>query len=205
MVRWSGKCEEDNRDPMRERAVKANATVAAESRSRRAKIRNISEPTLRSQAAERSGCPALLLACGNTLRQDDGVGMQIAEAAEQLFPASRLRVVAAQQFTPEMAADLAGTELAIFVDANAADEPGAIRCAPVCACAEAPETHRLDPAALLAMAESICGHTPAHAFALTVGASHFGYGEDLSGPLRQAVPRAVRLLTSLVGAFAKTA
>src|ERR1700735_2877159 len=98
------------------------------------------------------GAPALLLACGNSLRQDDGVGLRIAEAAEKLFPASRLRIVAAQQFTPEMAADLAATELVIFVCASAADEPGAIRCAPVCACAERPETHRLDPPALLAMA-----------------------------------------------------
>ena len=71
------------------------------------------------------GGPALLLACGNSLRQDDGVGLRIAEAAEKLFPASRLRIVAAQQFTPEMAADLAATELVIFVDACAADEPGA--------------------------------------------------------------------------------
>jgi hypothetical protein len=38
-----------------------------------------------------------------------------------------------------------------------------------------------------------------------VGASNFGYGEELTGPLRQAVPRVVRLLTSLVGAFATTA
>ena len=68
--------------------------------------------------------PALLLACGNSLRQDDGVGLRIAEAAEQLFPASRLRIVAAQQFTPEMAAELAATELVIFVDASAAMSRG---------------------------------------------------------------------------------
>src|ERR1700723_2400717 len=77
--------------------------------------------------------PALLLACGNSLRQDDGVGLRIAEAAGHLFSASRLRIVSAQQFTPEMAADLAATELVIFVDASAADEPGAIRVASVAA------------------------------------------------------------------------
>jgi hydrogenase maturation protease len=145
--------------------------------------------------------PALLLACGNSLRQDDGVGLRIAEAAEHLFPASRLRVVAAQQFTPEMAADLAATELAIFVDASAADEPGSIRVVSLAARDESPETHRLDPPALLAMAQSVCGHAPARAFALTIGAGSFGYGEEISGPLRQAVPRALRLLTNLVTAF----
>jgi hydrogenase maturation protease len=150
-------------------------------------------------------CPALLLACGNSLRQDDGVGLRIAEAAEQLFPATRLRIVAAQQFTPEMAADLAATELVIFVDASAADEPGAIRVIPLAAREELPETHRLDPAALLALAQSLCGHAPARAFALTIGAGHFGYGEEISGPLRQAVPRALRLVTNLVTAFSAKA
>jgi len=145
--------------------------------------------------------PALVLACGNSLRQDDGVGLRIAEAAEHIFPASRLRIVAAQQFTPEMAADLAATELAIFVDACANDEPGAIRVVALAARDDAPETHRLDPPALLAMAQSICGHAPARAFALTIGAGCFGYGEEISAPLRQAVPRALRLLANLVTAF----
>jgi hydrogenase maturation protease len=149
--------------------------------------------------------PALLLACGNPLRQDDGVGLRIAEAAEHLFPASRLRILAAQQFTPEMAADLADTDLVIFIDASAADDPGSIRVVPLTAAADSPETHRLDPPALLAMAQSLCGHTPARAFALTVGAGHFGYGEEISGPLRQAVPRALRLLGNLVTAFAAKA
>jgi hydrogenase maturation protease len=160
---------------------------------------------MKPNPAHPSPPPALLLACGNSLRQDDGVGLRIAEAAEQLFPASRLHIVAAQQFTPEMAADLAATDLAIFVDASAVDEPGAIRVVPVTAQAEAPDTHRLDPPALLAMAQTFCGHAPARAFTLTVGACRFGYGEELTGPLRQAVPRAVRLLISLVTAFSAEA
>lgn len=149
--------------------------------------------------------PALLLACGNCLRQDDGVGLRIAEAAERLFPASAVRIIAAQQFTPEMADDLAHTDLAIFIDASVADEPGAIRVEPVAAAHQSPETHRLDPATLLGLAQSLCGHAPARAFALTIGAGSLGYGEELSGPIRQAVPRALRLLTSLVTAFSHQA
>jgi len=148
--------------------------------------------------------PALLLACGNSMRQDDGVGLRIAEAAEQLFSASRLRIVTAQQFTPEMAADLATADLALFIDASATDEPGAIRVRPVGACAAPSESHGLDPPALLALAQELYGHVPARAFTLTVGAANFGHGEDLSGPLRQAVPRAVRLLGNLLRAFGRS-
>jgi hydrogenase maturation protease len=162
-------------------------------------------PASQKTMAAHASSPALLLACGNSLRQDDAIGLRIAEAAEHLFPAAKLRIVSAQQFTPEMAADLAETELAIFVDADAADEPGAIRVQPITPRPEDPQTHRLDPPALLALAESVCGHAPARAFTLTIGASHFGYGEEISGPLRQAVPRAVRLVTNLVGAFLNSA
>jgi hydrogenase maturation protease len=147
------------------------------------------------------GAPALLLACGNSLREDDGVGLQIAAAVEKLFPAARLRVVAAQQFTPEMAADLAASDLVIFVDACAGDDPGAIRVSPVTAREDSPQTHRLDPPALLAMAGSLFGHSPQHAFALTVGAARFGFAMEISGPLRQAVPRACRLVENLLAAF----
>lgn len=147
--------------------------------------------------------PALLLACGNSLRQDDGIGLRIAEAAERLFPASRLRIVSAQQFTPEMAAELAATDLVLFVDACLGDEPGAIRVFPVTAGEDRAETHRLDPPALLAMAQAFCGHAPAHAFALTIGAGRCGYGEVLSGRVRQAVPRALRLIGNLITAFGR--
>lgn len=158
-------------------------------------------PALRGALGASVHGPALLLACGNSLRQDDGVGLKIAEAAEHLFPASRLRIVAAHQFTPEMAADLAATDLVIFVDACVADEPGSIRVLPVTAHDDSLETHHLDPPTLLAMAQSLCGHAPARAFALTIGAGCFDYGEEISGPLRQAVPRALRLLGNLVAAF----
>lgn len=150
-----------------------------------------------------AGAPALLLACGNALREDDGVGLRIAEAVEQIFPASRLRTVAAQQFTPEMAADLAATDLAIFVDASVGDDPGAIRIHHITACDDSAQTHQLEPAALLAMAGSLCGHTPAHAFALTVGAGKLGYGTEIAGPVRQAIPRACRLVGNLLNAFSR--
>lgn len=154
-------------------------------------------------AAQMSSCPAaVLLACGNSLREDDGVGLRIAESAQKEIPATKLRIIAAQQWTPEIAAELGDAELAIFVDANAADEPGAIRVVPVEACAELAGTHRLDPAMVLGLAEAFCGHVPERAFLLTVGAGSFGYGEQMSPAVCKAVPKAVRLVAELTTAFA---
>lgn len=162
----------------------------------------------------REGAPAVLLACGNALRQDDGAGLRIAEAVEQLLPASQLRIVAVQQWTPELAEEIAGADLAIFADASAGDEAGEIRVREVKPPKSARtrpmrsgrvETHQLEPGELMALAEQMCGHAPARAFAVTVGAASFGYGEGMSGSVRQAVPRAARLVGNLVAAFATEA
>ncbi len=169
--------------------------------------------------ARRAGL-SVLLACGNPLRQDDGIGWRIAEAvdrmAEQGNAEPMLRVIAVQQWTPELAEEISGANLAVFVDASAADEPGAIRVTPICSPASAPppqmrgtqrfevpisETHALDPDALLALAERICGRGPARAFLVTVGAESFQFGEEMSASVRRAVPRAVRLVANLVIAF----
>ncbi len=164
----------------------------------------------------------VLLACGNPLRQDDGVGWRIAEAVERAFPGARLRIIAVQQWTPELAEEIAGTELAIFVDASATDEAGAIRVRTVSSPGftrpvpqgggqgwgtrtRLVETHQLEPAGLLALAKQVCGHAPVRAFVVTVGAGSFQYSEEISGKVRQAVPRAVRLVGNLVAAFAPEA
>ena len=52
------------------------------------------------------GC--LILACGNTLRSDDGVGPFLAEwAAERFRENADVRVVATQQWTPDLAERIA--------------------------------------------------------------------------------------------------
>ena len=61
---------------------------------------------------------ALLLACGNSMREDDGFALHLAEAASQRFLPTQLRILAAQQWTPEMAAEIAQAEVVIFADAS---------------------------------------------------------------------------------------
>ncbi len=59
----------------------------------------------------------LILASGNTLREDDGVGLFLAAWAEQRFGSGwGVRVIARQQWTPELALDVAEAESVIFID-----------------------------------------------------------------------------------------
>jgi hydrogenase maturation protease len=59
----------------------------------------------------------LILACGNTLRGDDGVGLWLAEWAEQRFSDQPgVRIIADHQWTPELAEDVARAQSLLFID-----------------------------------------------------------------------------------------
>src|ERR1039458_10123617 len=62
---------------------------------------------------EKANC--LVLACGNTLRSDDGVGLRLAEwAAHRFRDDSNVRVLARQQWTPDLAEEIAASESVLF-------------------------------------------------------------------------------------------
>jgi Ni,Fe-hydrogenase maturation factor len=52
-------------------------------------------------------------------------------------------------------------------------------------------THGLDPARLLGLCRSLYGRAPV-ASVVSIAGEHFGFGDELSGPVRRAVPAAVR-------------
>jgi hydrogenase maturation protease len=135
----------------------------------------------------------LVLACGNTLRGDDGVGWAIAErlAADPLL--ADVEVVIAHQLTPEMAEPISLADTVIFVDCSAVSPPGEVSVFPVEAARKdnASLTHNVDPANLLALAREIFVSSPCRAFAVTVGGKSFELTEKLSEPVRLAIPEAV--------------
>jgi hydrogenase maturation protease len=146
----------------------------------------------------------LVLACGNPLRSDDGVGLRLADWAAQRFQAdSTVRVLSSQQWTPDLAHEIAAAESVLFVDSSIESAPGRVDLAPVEMNFDEPPstTHHMDPPALLALAHSLYGSLPSHAMLLTVGASSMELGETLSGPVAAALPRAQRVLEKAVLRF----
>src|SRR3954447_17552663 len=105
----------------------------------------------------------LILACGNTLRSDDGVGPWLAEwAAEQFAFEPAVRGIARQQWTPDLAEEIAQAESVLFLDCALDTAPGALRIVPV---QPAPAqaglaTHHLGAAELLALSEDLYGSRP---------------------------------------------
>lgn len=146
----------------------------------------------------------LLLACGNPLRSDDGVGLRLAEWATQRFQGdSSIRILASQQWTPDLAKEIADVESVLFVDSSVETAAGRVDLTPVEMNFDraASTTHHMDPPALLALAHSLYGSLPSHAMLLTVGAGSMELGETLTGPVQAAMPRAQRVLEKAVRRF----
>jgi hydrogenase maturation protease len=143
----------------------------------------------------------LILACGNTLRGDDGAGPWFAEwAANRFRSESGVRVLIRQQWTPELAEEVAHAHSVLFIDCSAESAPGAIKIDTVqpAAGSEGMATHHLSAAQLLALGRDLYDSLPRCAQFLTIGAGSMELGEEFSGPVKAALPEACRLLEATV-------
>jgi hydrogenase maturation protease len=143
----------------------------------------------------------LILACGNTLRSDDGIGPWLAQWAEEKFaddPA--IQVISRQQWTPDLAQEIAQAKSVLFIDCSIESPPGDVRLIPVepAAPAQGLATHHQGAPELLALARDLYNSLPAKAALLTIGAGSTELGEAFSDPVLDAIPHACDLLEETV-------
>ena len=138
----------------------------------------------------------LVIGIGNPLRGDDGVGACLAEQAAMLTaadPGGPVAVRSVQQLTPELAEELAQLEDVLFIDAWLAPDTAEPRLTAIDAAAGALESHRLEPAQLLAASQALYSRMP-RAHLLQVPAHAIGHGMELSAELQAVLPAARALL-----------
>jgi hydrogenase maturation protease len=143
---------------------------------------------------------ALVLACGNSLRGDDGAALQIVRELQQGGCEPETLIHFEHQWTPELAEGISEADLVIFVDASAALPAGEIafqRLNPIYK-SSASSSHQTTPASLLALAEELYRAHPARAFLVTIGGASFELSEELSEPVRKAIPHAVESIKALL-------
>jgi len=119
----------------------------------------------------------LLLACGNTLRGDDAAAHAVlALIAPTEYHATR----AVQQFTPELAAEVARFSRVVFIDADA--ESKAVRIEPLNSVPRNLKslgpalTHTATAEEVVALASALFGFS-GQAFVCRIPAQHFDAGE----------------------------
>jgi len=127
--------------------------------------------------------------------------LRLAEWAETRFCSEAdVRVLARQQWTPELADDISDAESVIFIDCAANSTPGMVRMAPVAPSAELPRllTHHFGAADLLAICSFYYSSLPRTAMLLTVGAASLELREGLSDVVSAALSGAESLLEETV-------
>jgi hydrogenase maturation protease len=148
----------------------------------------------------------LLLACGNTLRGDDGIGPWLCAWAEERFSGeSCVETISRQQWTPELAQDIAAAETVVFIDCSAASAPGSVSVEEIgmesirtAAAKQALGTHHVGAPELLNLARELYDSLPRMALLMTVGAGSLELGEEFSAEVKAALPDACRLLEKTV-------
>jgi hydrogenase maturation protease len=143
----------------------------------------------------------LILACGNTLRGDDGVGLWLAEWAEARFrEQTGVRVIAGHQWTPELAEDVALAASVLFIDCSLDSAPGSVGLQPVepASSGQGHATHHLGAPELLALSRELYNALPRHAQLLTIGAGSTELSETFSAAVTAALPAACRLIEDTV-------
>lgn len=143
----------------------------------------------------------LVLACGNTLRGDDGVGPWLAAWAEERFAASPdVLAIYRQQWTPDLAEDIARVDSVLFLDCSIESAPGQVNIKSVAPAVPASglATHHVGAPELLTLARDLYGSTPRSALLLTVGAGSTDLGESFSPDVTAALPYACSLIDEAI-------
>jgi hydrogenase maturation protease len=143
----------------------------------------------------------LILACGNSLRGDDGVGPWLAEWAEKRFASEAgVRVISRQQWTPELAEEIARAESVLFIDCSIDSAPGSVALIPVkpAAAKQGLATHHQGAPELLVLARELYNSLPRNALLLTIGAGSTELGEQFSNAVSASLPDVCRLIEETV-------
>lgn len=144
----------------------------------------------------------LLIAYGNSLRQDDGAGLRLAEQLARRWRQAGLRVrhLAVMQLTPELAVDIAAPCVAavVLVDTRAVTPdtptPAAVEVTRLEPARGATPSlgHHFDPAVLMAYAALLMeGHAAPPAWLVTAPGVAFAFEETLSREAAAALQAAL--------------
>jgi hydrogenase maturation protease len=142
----------------------------------------------------------VVLAWGNPSRGDDALGPEFLASAQRLVPPRGLDVefVTDFQLQPEHAADLAGRDLALFVDASTR-APAPYAFAPAQPAHDRTFTsHAMSPGAVLAACADAFGDAPP-AFTLAIRAHGFELGSPLGARARANLAQALEFYARLLG------
>lgn len=142
----------------------------------------------------------LIVAYGNPLRCDDGIGWHAADLLRKRLPQSQARILCLHQLTPEVAEAASHADTVIFIDATCHGEPGQIVVSTLPQPAVAPPcSHHSSPENLIALCRRLYGHCP-RAYTVSIGGACFDHGDELSCAVTNTLAAIVGTVNDLIAA-----
>ena len=121
----------------------------------------------------------IVIGYGNSLRSDDGIGLEVARIVAN-WSLPHVRSLALPQLTPELAVDLAEVDLAIFVDACLSTETSMVELRSLKPTDSTNfKSHFSDPQGLLSLTQALFGNCPQAWWVLVPGVD-FQLGDRLT-------------------------
>ncbi len=139
---------------------------------------------------------ALVVGYGNDLRTDDGAGRWVADQIEDRnLPGVTVRSMS--QLTPELALEIAGRDIVVFVDADVDVSEVTVRPVEPKTDAKRTMTHHGDPGTLLALVPSV-GEPPGQAHVVSIPATDLDMGLEMTEATQKAANDAIDRVVELV-------
>ena len=138
----------------------------------------------------------LVIGYGNTLRGDDAAGIHAAELIAKRRP--EIECFCIHQLMPELAEQIAVSDIVIFFDADVNVTQPNVRLAVPSVEDDQPRTHFISPESLLRLSQQLYQRMPLKAYVIGIPASQFEFSEELSESTKKAVEESVILVESLL-------
>jgi hydrogenase maturation protease len=143
----------------------------------------------------------LVIGYGNSLRSDDCVGLYAVRELRKRVTLPNVELLELPQLQIELAAQLAETDLVVFIDAATDGISGEINYEPVWPGEKSTAmSHTIDPSTLLHVAEELCGKFPIAVLA-TVAGECFGYGTKLSPEVETSMLDVAKRVEDIIAEF----
>jgi hydrogenase maturation protease len=138
----------------------------------------------------------LVIGYGNTLRGDDGAGVQAAELIAERHP--EIACIYTHQLTPELAERIAESDIVFFIDAQVELQEVTARLIEPKTEIDQPRTHFFSPASLLSFSQQLYGRTPSRAYLVGIPASEFEFSEHVSSATAKAIIECMNIVDRLL-------
>jgi hydrogenase maturation protease len=138
----------------------------------------------------------LIIGYGNTLRGDDGAGIRAAELVAQRFPEAAC--VCTHQLLPELAEQIAASDIVVFLDAEADITRPRVQTAAPAQNQPLAQTHFTSPQSLMQLSAELYQRIPSYAIIAGIPAAHFEFSESFSAATEEALHETVEIVSSLL-------